>query len=414
MSQHEPLVINSRRNVRRSVVFDDLRPYHSDKPTPSKIAAFWKEVDAGDISSAPELMEELEGKDGTIQSVAARRREALTALDWSIEPGDETTEAVEAAEFVEETLKHVSGWALTLEHFSTAIGPGVAATELIWRNGRLVATNDVPGARLWEEDGKVRIRTDNEAVFGVVADLGKFAIHVTNPRAGHPMRVNLLRPTATLWVIKHHAIADFVSFSEIFGIPVRHATYTNETPDQAKTEAKEMLERMGPDTWGLFHESVKLAILESAKGTHPGEVITEMVDKRLAILWLGQTLTTDVGDRGSFAAARVHENVKASILLSDIQNERRTIEDQIISPMVRIRWPGRVVALPRWKRVTFETKNLDADRVTMDKIRLFREMDLPLVKEWVYDSLGVPRPKGGEDVAIDKPTEMGFRKDESG
>lgn len=396
MSQHlKPMRIVDRREVDWSPLIDGQRDYHTNTPTPTAIAAKLKEIDEGAISIACEIMEEIEGRDAWVQAVAEQRRQAVTALAWSIEPKDDTQPAKEAAEYVQGVLDDVRHFPETLEWLQTATGCGVAATELIWRGPRLVETNDVPGSRLEQdttETGRISILTDPEGMFSKLAEFGKYVIHCPNFRAGHPMHVTLLRATVWPWIVKHYALRDWVSFSELFGIPWRGGQYDETATPEDKTVATDMLKNAGPDTWFLLPKGIELKIIEAAKGTHPGEVIVSEMDKRISIAWLGQTLTTDVGSVGSLAAGRVHEGVKASLALSDIAKEKRTIESQVIAPIIRTWQPGKAVPRPLWTRRIFEPKDVAADQLVLSKLAYLDSRKLAVDDDVRYEMLGIPKP----------------------
>ena len=395
----KPLDTTTGKRIRYSQTLDDGRRYVTDAPTPSRLASLLKDVDGGAIAALSEISTEIEGKDPHIQAIAMLRRQAVTELEWSIEPRDsEDRTAVEVAEYVQNQLESMVTWAETLEHLETAVGPGVAASELIWYRGELVETNDVPGHRLTghiDNPNRIGIITDAEPVNGIPAVEGKFVVHAPNCRAGFPLHVTLTRASIWPWIIKHHGLADWVAFSEVFGIPFKHWTYGETTTSEEITQLENVAKHAGPDSYAVTAEGVILKLIESAKGTHPAEMLNEWADKKLSILWLGQTLTTDVGTTGSFAMARVHENVKASITLHDIKTERRTIERYVIGPMVRLKWPGKKVPAPEFKRRIFESRNLDAERLNLEKLRYADERILPLDEADVYELLNLPMPKGG-------------------
>lgn len=64
------------------------------------------------------------------------------------------------------------------------------------------------------------------------------------------------------------------------------------------------------------------------------------VDKRIQKLILGQTLTTDVDGKGSYAAAKVHNLVRADRLAADLRLVGATIQ-RVINALVALNFPGR-------------------------------------------------------------------------
>ncbi len=96
----------------------------------------------------------------------------------------------------------------------------------------------------------------------------------------------------------------------------------------------------------------------------------------------------------------MHENVKASIGRSDISKERRTVQSQIIRPMVRLRFPGKDVPLPKFMRQIAELRDLDAERLNLEKLKHLREAGLSVDREVEYEMLGVPMPKDAPPPSV--------------
>lgn len=390
----------SRKEVVFSPTYDSRRRYLTDSPTPERFAALLKEVDDGDIAALVEMNEEMEGKDIHLQGVANTRRTALTALEWSIEPDTTTTdedEAKEAAEHVTDTLLNLTTWPDTLKHLASAIGPGVALTELIWDKATLVETNDVPGHRLVGDtflSQDIHILTEDEAVNGIPTDaFAKFVTQTPNSRAGFPFRVTITRAQAYCYIIKHFGIADWAAWSEMFGMPWRIAKLKGEATPGEKTEVQSMLENMGSDGWAMFSDAVEIQLLKGDAGTPPYTAFIDYLEKKQTIGYLGQTLTTDTGGVGSFALGKVHDNVRADLLVSDIQDERAMIREQVIRPIVQLRWPNTKHPLPHFVRRVIEAKNLDEERLNIEKLTYMQGRNLPVDDDVVYEMLGIPQPK---------------------
>ena len=385
--------------VKHSQTLDVQRRYLTDSPTPDTFAALLKDVDQGDIAAMVEMNEEMEAKDAHLQGVAYRRRESVTALEWDIDPdpnAEDTARAEQAADFVRATLDGIREWPETLEHLATAIGPGIAVVELVWDSGRLIKTVDVPCHRLMGDwivaTNEVFIETDEHSVQGVLAVLPKFVVHKPNTRAGFPLRVTITRAQAWLFVIKHYGMADWASFSETYGQPMRVAIIEDSPNATDRDKIEQMLKNMGADMWAVFDKGTDIKFIEAARSNQPFEGLIDWCERKQSVLYLGQTLTTEQGAVGSLALGRVHDNVRASITLSDIQQERRSIGGQIIRPIVAMRWP-QGAPLPVFKRRVVEDKNLDAERLAIDKFRFAAERGIDVDEDHVRDVLDLPRPK---------------------
>lgn len=399
-----------KRHVRHSAMLDTYRRYLTDAPTAEKVAQWWKSVDAGDIAMAVEVNEEMEAKDAWLQAMANKRRLSLTALSWRVEANEHAADqelAQEAADFVQETLRKVHRWKDGLKHLATAIGPGIAVLELVWNRGRLVEVWPVPGSRLegsvYGDEG-VFVITEDDMVEGIPAKQPKFVVFHPQARAGFPLAVTITRAQATLWLLKHFAIADWSAFSETFGQPTRYAKVAPNIDPGEKDKVIDMLKNMGSDTWAVFSEGIEIGMQEAARSTNPYETMIDWIEKKQAVLYLGQTLTTEPGAVGSLALGRVHESVQAALTVSDIANEADVVDDQIIRWIVRFRWPQQDVPIPHWVREVEQPVNLDADRLVLDKLRFMAERNLSVDPDWIYNALGIAQPKAEpEAVPTDTP-----------
>ena len=113
----KPLDTTPGKRVRHSEMLDDGRRYLTDQPTPDRMASLLKDVDNGDIAALAEMATEIEGKDAHIQAISGLRRQAVTELEWSIEPKDDKDRtAIEVAEYVQDRLESMVTWEETLEH----------------------------------------------------------------------------------------------------------------------------------------------------------------------------------------------------------------------------------------------------------------------------------------------------------
>jgi phage gp29-like protein len=363
--------------VQRSVAFsqqlDSYRRYLTDTPSPAKIRLRLREVDDGDLATMVEMSEEIESKDLHLQGVAARRREALTALDWYIDPDGEEKRAAQMAEYCEEELRRVRSnpqqdivnFPTVLRHLSTAIGPGLAAFEVLWFRARPVGFVIVPGDRFTAPtSGKpdVRVVTDDELVEGIPAYSPKFVVHTPHLRSGYQMRVTLIRATAWLWCIKHYAIADWAAFSERFGAPWRDVTYEGSITPEERTQTEAAIRDMGNDAYFIHSNKLTMSLLEANRASQPFNDLVQLCDNKMSIGWLGQTLTTEQQTVGSLALGQVHDNVRASITLSDMEQEEETIREQLLTPMCRFRWPDipfQKLPIPHFRRRKADTRDLE-------------------------------------------------------
>ena len=389
---------------------DQNRRYITDNPSATKFVSILKRVDGGDVAALVEMDEEMLAKDAHLQGVANTRRLAVLALDWFVDPdigtGDEGL-AKEAAQYVSETFHAIESFPEFLSHNQSAIGPNIAVTELVWGNGTIVDTVPIPGNLLFyrpEMGPGMRIMTLDDPFNGIECSRGKFVCYSPNPKPGLPLTITITRAQAILYLLKHFAIADWATFSELFAMPIRIATYKKGAQEEEKSDVENMLRDLSSDAWGMFSEDVTIDFKEANKGTATYSDLVKWIESRQSILYLGQTLTTEIGQFGSFAAAKVHDNVRADILISDLRAEANCIRNQVIRPLVEIAFPGRSAPIPHFRREILEGRNIDwAERLKLEKIGLMAKLGLPMLRTEMYELLGITQPKPGEEVVEPTP-----------
>ncbi|MHC5110215.1 MAG: phage portal protein family protein [Planctomycetota bacterium] len=388
---------------------DSIRDYPTHGLTPSRLVAVLKEADEGSISSMMQLFEEMEEKDAHLYSVASTRRLALTGLEWEIvsaadvSPGVDRSAADNAAEYCRGAIAGMQNFDSALEHLALAVGRNIALAEIVWQTaGRTilpVALETVDFTRIVFDDlDRVRILTEDEPRNGIVPPSMKFVIHAPHSISGHPQRGGLLRATAMAYLAKSLALKDWMIFAEVFGMPVRVARYQPSATDAEKREMINMLESLGTNAAGIFSHAVELQILEANRGNAgpPYPTLVEFLNREISKAWLGQTLTTDTfGQRGSFAAGRVHELVRQDLLRDDIRKESLTIRRDLLQPITCLMM-GPQAPVPHFRRVT---RRLADRKATADIVALaVNQLGMNVPKQWLYETLQIPVPQEDELV----------------
>jgi SPP1 gp7 family putative phage head morphogenesis protein len=130
-------------------------------------------------------------------------------------------------------------------------------------------------------------------------------------------RLGLLLEAAPLVLYKRGAIADWAQFAELFGMPIREYQYNPNNPD-ARKEAEKAAKEAGSASYLVVPEGTGLKLHKGVEGSQTGGVYEAMrlaMNEELAILILGQTMTTT--DGSSRSQAEVHESVEEDIHLED-------------------------------------------------------------------------------------------------
>jgi len=385
----------------------------SDALTFVRLASLLRSADDGDAEAMLQLNAEMESKDLHLQSVAHTRRLALTGIEWEIEPASRTDEGVDekaataAADFVRATLRNmivyrqgrpVRPFDHALDVMSGAIGPNLAVLELVWNGPQLADIVPIPHTRLTFDltaSQTVRIVTKDQKD-GAEPPRNKCLIHSPNDVDEYPFTNTIAKAQAVVYLMKSLAMADWQTFIELFGQPMRIGKWHAGASDDDRKVLKTALQSMGTSFWGMMPEGMAIEIIETSnRQAEPYSAIIELLERKQTIGYLGQTLTTDTtGATGTYAAASVHDNVRRDILKEDIKAEARTIEEQLFVPLVAFRWPGDDMPVPKFRRHVRDPvdRALNAQVISA----AVNQLGLPVEQAAAYELLELPEPQRDE------------------
>ena len=373
------------------------RDYVTAGLTPTKLVSVLKDFDDGDLASGLNLIEEIEEKDTHIGSVAATRRVALTGLPWEIVSAadvrdiEDRTQADKAADYCREVLTDLDSFDAVLPHLALGIGRSISVAELVWEDSRLANIVPVLGSRLtYDTTGdtsELRILTKEESSRGVAMEPNKFIIHTPHNVSGLPMRGGLLRMTAACYLAKALSLKSWMIFLEVFGMPVRVARYEPTASKEEKIALLKMLQSLGTDAAGVFSKAVELEFIQAKlQGELPFERAAKFFNAEASKAWLGQTLTTEQGDRGSQSLGRVHNDVREDLRDEDIAAEGRTIRNDLLRPLVEGEY-GTDVVVPYFRRRIEGASDVRELTDVVDKA--VNDLGLMVDKKWFAAEVGV-------------------------
>lgn len=146
----------------------------------------------------------------------------------------------------------------------------------------------------------------------------KFIVSVAKNKSGHPLGGAMLHVLAWYWSAMNFSLEWFLNFTQVFGQPIRWATYDPQMDDADQKKLEAMLKNMGTAAWAMFPDGAQMELKESAqRGENPQERLVSLCNTAARLLILRQTLTADVGGEGSGSRAlgEVHERVEDDVKL---------------------------------------------------------------------------------------------------
>jgi phage gp29-like protein len=383
-------------------VTDKYSEYPSNGLTPVKLAAIFREADAGDVLRQMELFEEMEEKDPHLFSQLQTRKNAVTGLDYEINPFSDEPRDKEIAEFVREQIKALENFEEIQLDLLDSIGKGFAVSEIIWGydEGHIVI-EDVRSRHqkrfFWDGiDDSFKVRT-LEHPEGILLPENKFILHRYKARSGHPSRAGVLRVVAWMYLFKNYDVKDWVSFAEVYGLPLRLGKYQQGASEDDKQALMQALIQIGADAAGIIPDGTTIEFIttEKTSSTDLYEKLARYCDEQISKAVLGQTLTSDSGG-GSYAQSKTHNEVRHDLTVADCKALASTLRRYLIRPLVLYNF-GEDKRIPSIKYDYEEAGDLEQDANIIGT--LIEKTGLRVPTSFLYKKFSIPIPEKGEEIA---------------
>ena len=393
--------------------------------TPERIETILRAALWGDHVAQWELFQVMEDTWPRLSKALAELKRAVQQMDWRTESwAEEDTPPTPEAEMRERTVsaalwtmaprpeEAANGFEGTVFDLLDAWAKGIAVVEIEWESRpagadrRMMvlpkATHWVhPSHYAWGRDGTLGLRRQSSAASPGSAELepfppGKFLIGICRSRSGPALAGALLRPLAWWWCAANFSAAWLLNLSQIFGLPIRWATYAPGSDQGLVDKIGRMLEHMGSAAWGAFPAGTQIELKEPAKGggQWPQDSLLDRADRQADLLILGQTLTTTEGQSGTMALGSVHKGIRDEIVQAAANWVAGVLNQQLVPAIVELNYGDRQ-ELPELCPKPAEARDLKADA---DRICALLDRQVPIPRDWLYRSQQIPIPRDGEDV----------------
>jgi len=301
------------------------------------------------------IYEEIE-RDPLAHAVLQKRKLALIAREWRVDPGGPRRDDKKAADLARRWL--AGDWGLSFDRLCLdlmdATLKGYAVAELVWdvRDGFFVPVAAEAGNQrrfVFGTEGELRVLTRDNSWTGEVAPERKFVVHRFGAVVGDPYGRGLGHQLYWWVFFKRLATQFWMTFAEKFGSP----TVVGKVPDTMTEEEEgrllDKLAGVAQEAAITIPQEASVDFLEAARSgqvTYPE--LVAYCDKMITIAVLGETLTTTEGVSGSRALGQVHQAVKDEVVDADSDLLSATLNGQVLTWLTEINHPG--AAPPRvWR-----------------------------------------------------------------
>lgn len=354
---------------------------------------------------------------------------AVSRLKLEIKPAiregaeDPTPQALRIHEVVERSLNSYSPkpghWELDTGQMVNALidayAKGISVVEIIWQNENNIISPrcyaPVPAKYLAfpqfsNEIDRLMIAPDgvnNSVLEDFPPD--RFVIGVWSQGGAHPIYGANLRALTKYWLASIYGLGWLMQFAQLYGIPMR--TAKTDGTEEALNKAEDMLESIGSSGWAATGPGVDFAIHSAISGSGdslPQSHLMDVADRACDILMLGQTLTTDNTGTGSRALGDVHAGIRGEVLQSVSSWVASIITSQLIPAIVRMNFGA--VASEDMPYCELHIPVVKDEKAIAERVKIYKEIGIPMPKQWFYDELGIPLPIEGEEIfGEDQPQE---------
>ncbi len=366
--------------------------------TPGRLTNMLAALDAGACGEAMAFFDRMEEKDLHLGAVMQTRAlAAVSAPRDVVAAGDDPLDR-EIADFARQAFGRIPRLQATLTALMSAVSHGFAVAEIIWEvvDGDVVAADLVPRPqRLFsfiDFDDPARLLAfprylDPENPRGMELPREKFVYHRTG-KGDDVVRAGIYRGIAWAYLFSNYTVKDWVTFLDLYGVPLRLGTFKPGADDAARDALKRAVRDLGSDAAAVISDDTAIEFINAQlTGDHTlFRDAAEFFDRQKSKRILGQTLTTEAGSNGSRALGDVHDRVRRDIVASDAQALDETLSHDLIRPLIDYNFgPQR-----RYPKVVTRLEG-DADRdAKLDRIERLVKMGATIPSRIAAEAAGVP------------------------
>lgn len=205
--------------------------------------------------------------------------------------------------------------------------------------------------------------------------------------AGKDNDFGLLLKAAPLVLYKRGVLADWAQFAEIFGMPFRKGKYDG-YDDSARRKLEDAIKNAGSAAWAIIPEGTDIEFVpnNSNGSAQLYDELRKACNNELSVLILGQTLTTDQGERGARSLGEVHYEVQEMMHSEDLVFILNVLNEKLI-PLLQ--YHGYETKDGHFAFDEIET----LDTKTSLEIDMMLAQQVPIDDDYFYEKYNIPKPK---------------------
>lgn len=323
--------------------------------------------------------------DAHLGATVESRKSGVKSLEWRVLHPDPTSPE---AKLVQEVLGSLD-IDRTIGEILNAPLFGFQPIEVIWekRRGYLVPKDLVGKPPEWftfDPEGNLLFRTkDNYA--GERVPSKKFLLPRNNPSYVNPYGERALSRCFWPVTFKRGGMKFWVVFTEKYGMPFLLGRHPRGTREEEVEALLSSLEAMVQDAVAVIPEDSTVEIKDVASRGASAEVYERLLvfmNAEISKAILGQTLTTELGKTGSYAASQTHMEVRRDIIEADKRLVESTL-NTLIAWICELNFPEPT--LPRFDMLSKD----DVEIKLAERDKILAELGVRFSKSYFMKTYGL-------------------------
>lgn len=374
--------------------------------TPQRMAAILRACDQGDLHEFLTLAEEMEERDPHYLSVLGTRKRVISGIKPVVKPAAEDARSKEIAAAVEREIAEHDGLPDLIEDLLDALGKSFSVVEIDWARSPRMWTfkefihRDPRHFTFDRETGReIRLLDEAAPIEGMPLEPAKFAVHRAKIKAGLTYRNGLARVVAFSWMCKQYTLKDWIAFIETYGLPLRLGRYGPEATADDVRKLFQAVANIGTDAAAVLPKSMEIDFENgpAATGDKLFETFARWADEQISKAVLGQTMTADSGS--SEAQAKVHNDVRHDIAISDARAIMGTLNRDLVRPFVDLNF-GEQADYPR---LLLSIEEPEDAKAKIDGAVALAGIGVTFKATELRQTLGYSDPEEGDEVVGGQP-----------
>lgn len=369
---------------------------------PSRLASAFAQADTGYIDEQAKLFSLIEQNDPHIFSELAKRRRAITGMQWQLTPPNDATQAeVDRTNELSDMLAGIPRIEDALYDLTDAVGKGLSAHEIEWRTG----STWVPAALHFVPQYQLRIeRTTGEVQFvnrmGTAEQLRPlgWVVHEHRSLSGYIEQAALFRVLAWTYAYKAYNTLDMQRFLEKYGLPLRLGKYPAGLAKADRDELYRAVRNIGSDGAGVVPATMSIEFVQAMKQGTVDDFLSaiEYWERKQSLAILGGTLTSQAdGKTSTNALGAIHNEVREEIRNHDERQIVPTVQAQLVRPIALL---NGMFADGRMPQFGFDRADNVDKKATVEVLEKGVALGMRISVDQAHEMLRIPKADEKDEV----------------